>query len=464
MAANRGGSSPFIKKENYGVFDDASPPSYITLSPGLSPSALFDLDPPLLLPNDEDALNICSNGMEIFSEENNLMADDVYKEFEYPKECVESSRDETMMDDSKANIDYEQQKAKDTTKNSDDGFYWRKYGQKHVKGSEYPRSYYKCTSTKCPVTKKVERSHEGHVAEIVYKGSHNHPQPKPVPQPSLQDAGSLSVHNHDASFNDFPDPPAAFSDNACFNEELDDAEFETARKRKRDIESAAATRSTGREGNKVVVQLESEVDILEDGYRWRKYGQKCTAPNCTVRKHVERAADDIKSVITTYDGKHTHAVPSSRTGVNTEGAASASPKPAVKQVAQQDLPLYLDRKPMPFDYASLGGGDLGFGGPSSYTFNIPSFHSVPYASVVPMKPNYSNLYPEYMLMPMHMQMPMPVATPVSMPTSMSSSTASISSSTLSSTLSHTTHQLQPKEEMQDVLYRSCHMPKGGAAG
>ena len=135
------------------------------------------------------------------------------------------------MDDSKANIDYEQQRAKDATKNSDDGFYWRKYGQKHVKGSEYPRSYYKCTSTKCPVTKKVERSHEGHVAEIVYKGSHNHPQPKPVPQPSLQDAGSLSVHNHDASFNDFPDPPAAFSDNTGFSEELDDAEFETARKR-----------------------------------------------------------------------------------------------------------------------------------------------------------------------------------------------------------------------------------------
>lgn len=56
MAANRGGSSPFIKKENYGVLDDTSPglsPSYITLSPGLSPSALFDLDPPLMLPNDE---------------------------------------------------------------------------------------------------------------------------------------------------------------------------------------------------------------------------------------------------------------------------------------------------------------------------------------------------------------------------------------------------------------------------
>ena len=213
---------------------------------------------------------------------------------------------------------------------------------------------------------------------------------------------------------------------------------------------------------------------------WCRSYYKCTAPNCTVRKHVERAADDIKSVITTYDGKHTHAVPSSRTGINAEGAGSPSPKPAVKQVAQQDLPLYLDRKPMPFDYASLGGGDLGFGGASPYSFNFPSFHSVPYASVVPMKPNYSNLYPEYMPVPMPMHMPMPVATPV--PMSMPSSTVTISSSALQSTLSHTppyhyggdathqirgdaTHQLQPKEELQDEIYRSClNMPKGGAAG
>ncbi|KAF8654506.1 hypothetical protein HU200_061696 [Digitaria exilis] len=65
-----------------------------------------------------------------------------------------------------------------------DGYNWRKYGQKLVKNSEYPRSYYRCTHPNCPVKKKVERSQEGHITEIVYKGSHNHPSPPPNHQPS----------------------------------------------------------------------------------------------------------------------------------------------------------------------------------------------------------------------------------------------------------------------------------------
>lgn len=59
-----------------------------------------------------------------------------------------------------------------------DGYNWRKYGQKQVKGSEYPRSYYKCTHPNCPVKKKVERSYDGQIAEIVYKGEHNHSKPQ----------------------------------------------------------------------------------------------------------------------------------------------------------------------------------------------------------------------------------------------------------------------------------------------
>lgn len=62
---------------------------------------------------------------------------------------------------------------------SEDGYNWRKYGQKQVKGSENPRSYYKCTAPNCPMKKKVERSEmDGQITEIVYKGSHNHPKPQ----------------------------------------------------------------------------------------------------------------------------------------------------------------------------------------------------------------------------------------------------------------------------------------------
>lgn len=37
---------------------------------------------------------------------------------------------------------------------------------------------------------------------------------------------------------------------------------------------------------RVVVQIESEVDILDDGYRWRKYGQKVVKGNPNPRYHI----------------------------------------------------------------------------------------------------------------------------------------------------------------------------------
>lgn len=75
-------------------------------------------------------------------------------------------------------------------KKSDDGYNWRKYGQKQAKGSENPRSYYKCTFPNCSTKKKVEINLDGHVTEIVYKGSHNHAKPL-----STKRSSSNSAHN-----------------------------------------------------------------------------------------------------------------------------------------------------------------------------------------------------------------------------------------------------------------------------
>ncbi|GAB4828648.1 WRKY Transcription Factor [Ancistrocladus abbreviatus] len=78
----------------------------------------------------------------------------------------------------------------------------------------------------------------------------------------------------------------------------------------------------------------SEVDHLEDGYRWRKYGQKavknspyprsyyrCTTQKCTVKKRVERSFQDPSIVITTYEGQHNHHVPATLRGQSAAAAA-----------------------------------------------------------------------------------------------------------------------------------------------
>ncbi|KAG6469493.1 probable WRKY transcription factor 65 [Zingiber officinale] len=62
-----------------------------------------------------------------------------------------------------------------------DSWAWRKYGQKPIKGSPYPRGYYRCSSSKgCPARKQVERSRlEPSMIVVTYSFDHNHPWPLP---------------------------------------------------------------------------------------------------------------------------------------------------------------------------------------------------------------------------------------------------------------------------------------------
>ncbi|KAK8967903.1 putative WRKY transcription factor 11 [Platanthera guangdongensis] len=57
-----------------------------------------------------------------------------------------------------------------------DEYSWRKYGQKPIKGSPYPRGYYKCSSVRgCPARKHVERASDNSSMLIVtYEGEHRH--------------------------------------------------------------------------------------------------------------------------------------------------------------------------------------------------------------------------------------------------------------------------------------------------
>uniref|UniRef100_A0A0D9V5B5 WRKY domain-containing protein n=1 Tax=Leersia perrieri TaxID=77586 RepID=A0A0D9V5B5_9ORYZ len=90
-------------------------------------------------------------------------------------------------------------------------------------------------------------------------------------------------------------------------------------------EKQLAKGGAGRSGKKKATrprfafQTKSDNDILDDGYRWRKYGQKavknskhprsyyrCTHHTCNVKKQVQRLAKDTSIVVTTYEGVHNH--------------------------------------------------------------------------------------------------------------------------------------------------------------
>ncbi|KAK7300859.1 hypothetical protein RJT34_11710 [Clitoria ternatea] len=239
------------------------------------------------------------------------------------------------------------------SRRSDDGYNWRKYGQKQVKGSENPRSYYKCTYPSCPTKKKVERSLDGQITEIVYKGTHNHPKPQATRRNSSS-SSSLAIPPSNPMSNEIPDQSyathgsgqmdsAATPENSSISigdddfeqssqkcksggDEYDEDEPDAKRwKIEGENEGMSAPGSRTVREPRVVVQTTSDIDILDDGYRWRKYGQKvvkgnpnprsyykCTHPGCPVRKHVERASHDLRAVITTYEGKHNHDVPAAR--------------------------------------------------------------------------------------------------------------------------------------------------------
>lgn len=61
-----------------------------------------------------------------------------------------------------------------------DGYNGPRYGLKVVKGREFPRSYYMSTNSNCEVKKIFQCSYTRKITEIVYKGTHDHPKPRPT--------------------------------------------------------------------------------------------------------------------------------------------------------------------------------------------------------------------------------------------------------------------------------------------
>ncbi|XP_057472637.1 probable WRKY transcription factor 26 isoform X1 [Actinidia eriantha] len=307
-----------------------SPSSYFAVPPGLSLAEL--LDSPVLSSSKSQTRPPTSTHLNFQSQ---VLAEKQPMDFQEPTKTNSQSNNGFQSDYDQCN------------QTSDDGYHWTKYGQKQVKESEDPRSYYKCSTPNCPRKKIIERFFSnGHITKIVYKGNHNHPKPQSVRRSSANQIPDESFFSNGSVPLDLAATPenslVTVGDDDFDEDELDSQRWKVEGESKGISSSNSLSLSGGGREPRVVVQTRSEIDNLDDGYRWRKYGQKvvkcnlnprsyykCTSQGCPVRKHVERASHDLREVVTTYEGKHNHEVPGPRGGGShsTTNAAAVANRP-----------------------------------------------------------------------------------------------------------------------------------------
>ncbi|KAB1201601.1 putative WRKY transcription factor 48 [Morella rubra] len=156
------------------------------------------------------------------------------------------------------------------------------------------------------------------------------PQPQPQPQQLQQPLPSpTSTVPESSEVVNTPATPNSSSISSSSNEAANegqtkaggDEDDQDQEKTKKQLKPKKKNQKRQREP-RFAFMTKSEVDHLDDGYRWRKYGQKavknspyprsyyrCTTAGCGVKKRVERSCDDPSIVVTTYEGQHTHPCP-----------------------------------------------------------------------------------------------------------------------------------------------------------
>ncbi|KAA8527353.1 hypothetical protein F0562_034932 [Nyssa sinensis] len=159
--------------------------------------------------------------------------------------------------------------------------------------------------------------------------------PQPVPSPASTIPESSEVVNTPATPNS--SSISSSSTEAPNDEQNKIAEEEDQDQEKTKKQLKPKKKNTKRQREpRFAFMTKSEVDHLDDGYRWRKYGQKavknspfprsyyrCTTAACGVKKRVERSSDDPSIVVTTYEGTHTHPCP-----ITTRGSIGIVPESA----------------------------------------------------------------------------------------------------------------------------------------
>ncbi|QHN77010.1 putative WRKY transcription factor [Arachis hypogaea] len=140
-------------------------------------------------------------------------------------------------------------------------------------------------------------------------------------QPATPNSSSISSASSEAVNDEHNKTVEQDDDDDDDDSEEDEGEEEQQKKTKKELKAKKTKQKRQREP-RFAFMTKSEVDHLEDGYRWRKYGQKavknspfprsyyrCTSASCNVKKRVERSFTDPSVVVTTYEGQHIHPSP-----------------------------------------------------------------------------------------------------------------------------------------------------------
>lgn len=235
-----------------------------------------------------------------------------------------------------------------------DQFRWRKYGQKLVKGSDHPRSYFKCSTKTCTAKKYHEKLDETTVEDdppvarfrTIYLGTHVHPVVEKLKSvvSSSEEFISRVSDNFGAVQHAPPTSPGAVV--AEIMEMTDpssehDPEPSTRKNARQTASKKRVSAASSEPTNKLILLVPKHVDPNADGFPWRKYGRKsikgsdipreyfrCSRVDCPVKKQVEPHNDGAHSV--TYEYCHNHDISSEflerKAGTARSKSVAAHPK------------------------------------------------------------------------------------------------------------------------------------------